>query len=125
MNVVDSSAWLEYFADGPNASFFAAPIERPAELLVPTLSLYEAFKRLLQQRGEQVALQAVSAMQQATVVPLDAAIALRAARVSLGRRLAIADSVMLATAEEHEATFWTQDGDFAEIPGVQYIARLP
>jgi len=92
---------------------------------VPTLSLYEVFKRLLQQRGEQVALQAVSAMQQATVVPLDAAIALRAARVSLGRRLAIADSVMLATAEEHEATFWTQDGDFAEIPGVQYIARLP
>jgi len=125
VNVVDSSAWLEYFADGPNASFFAAPIERPAELLVPTLSLYEVFKRLLQQRGEQVALQAVSAMQQATVVPLDAAIALRAARVSLGRRLAIADSVMLATAEEHEATFWTQDGDFAEIPGVQYIARLP
>ncbi|MBI2911973.1 MAG: type II toxin-antitoxin system VapC family toxin, partial [Chloroflexi bacterium] len=83
MNVVDSSGWLEYFADGPNAAFFAPPIEQPDELLVPALSLYEVFRRLFQQRGEGVALEAVHGMQGATVVPLDAAIALRAARISL------------------------------------------
>lgn len=83
MNVVDSSAWLEYFADGPNASFFAEPIERPDELVVPSLTLCEVFKRVLQQREEGDALRAVALMQQGQVVDLDAVVALRAARVSL------------------------------------------
>ncbi len=125
MNVVDSSGWLEYFADGRNAAFFAPPIEQPDELLVPALSLYEVFRRLFQQRGEGVALEAVHGMQGATVVPLDAAIALRAARISLQLRLAMADSVMLATAQELGATFWTQDSDFAAVPGVQYVPARP
>jgi uncharacterized protein with PIN domain len=72
VNVVDSSGWLEYFADGSNAGFFARAIEATAELLVPTLSLYEVFKRVVQQRGEGAALQAVAVMQQATVVELTA-----------------------------------------------------
>ena len=79
MNVVDSSGWLEYFADGPNAEFFAAAVERVSELVVPSISLYEVFKRVLQQRGEGAALQAVAAMQQGQVVDLDAAVALSAA----------------------------------------------
>lgn len=56
MNVVDSSGWLEYFADADNADFFASAIENTAELVVPSLSLYEVFKRILQQRGEDQAL---------------------------------------------------------------------
>jgi predicted nucleic acid-binding protein len=68
MNVVDSSAWLEYFADGPNAAFFARPIERTAELVVPSLTIYEVFKRILQQRDEGAALRAVAVVQQGTVV---------------------------------------------------------
>jgi len=121
MNVVDSSGWLEYFADGKNASFFAPAIQRPADLLVPTVSLYEVFKRVLQQRNETEALQAVSAMQQGGVVDLDASIALAAAKLSTETRLPMADSVMLATARAFLATLWTQDADFEDIEGVKYV----
>lgn len=120
MNVVDSSAWLEYFADGPNASFFARAIEDTGKLVVPTLSLYEVFKRILQQRSEGEALRAIAVMQQGTVVELDARIALSAARTSLDLKLPLADSVMLATARAFEATFWTQDEHFRGITGVRY-----
>lgn len=123
MNVMDSSGWLEYFADGPNADFFAPAIENPSELVVPTLSLYEVFKRVLQQRGEGNALQAVAAMMQGQVVELDAHLALSAARLSAAWRLPMADSVMLAVAQAHGATLWTQDADLKDIPGVRYIAK--
>jgi toxin FitB len=120
MNVVDSSAWLEYFANGPNAEYFAPAIEKTAELLVPSLALYEVFKRVLQQRDEESALQAVAVMQQGTVIDLDAPLALLAARCSLEHRLPMADSVILATARSHDAILWTQDADFKGIQGVEY-----
>ncbi len=123
MNVMDFSGWLEYFADGPNADFFAPAIENPSELIVPTLSLYEVFKQVLQQRGEGDALQAVAAMMQGQVVDLDAHLALSAARLSAAWKLPMADSVMLAVAQAHGATLWTQDADLKDIPGVQYIAK--
>ena len=123
MNVVDSSGWLEYFADGPNAAFFAPAIEATRELLVPTLSLYEVFKRVLQQRGEGQALQAVALMQQGQIVDLTAAIALSAAKASIERRLPMADSIILVTAQTHGAAFWTQDVDFEGVEGVKYVAR--
>jgi predicted nucleic acid-binding protein len=123
VNVVDSSGWLEYFADGPNAAFFAPAIEATRELLVPTLSLYEVFKRILQQRGEGPALQAAALMQQGQIVELTSAIALSAAKASIARRLPMADSIMLATAEAHGAAFWTQDADFERIEGVRYAGR--
>ena len=123
MNVVDSSGWLEYLADGPNADFFASSILATADLLVPTLSLYEVFKRVLQQRGEDDALQAMALMQQATVVELSAALALSAARISLNDKIPMADSIMLATARAYGATLWSQDSDFKNIPGVRYIAK--
>ena len=120
MNVVDSSAWLEYFAAGANADFFAAAIEGVAELVVPTLSLFEVFKRVMQQRGESEALQVVAVMQQGHVVDLDAKIALSAARLSLEHKLPLADSIVLATAHEHGATLWTQDSHFEGIVDVKY-----
>jgi len=119
VNVVDSCAWLEYFADGANAAFFARAIENTDKLIVPTLSLYEVFKRILQQRDESDALQAVAVMQQGTVVALDGRIALSAARISIDHKLPMADSVMLATARAFGATFWTQDDDFKGLSGVQ------
>ena len=121
MNVVDSSGWLEYFADGKNASFFAPVIQKPAKLLVPTISLYEVFKRVLQQRDESDALKAVAAMQQGALVDLDAPIALSAAKLSTETQLPMADSVMLATARAFDATLWTQDADFETIEGVRYV----
>jgi len=120
MNVVDSSAWLEYFADGPNASFFAKPIERTEDLIVPSLVIYEVFKRVLQQRNETDALRAVALMEQGRVVPLDASIALSAARISLAHQLPMADSVILATTRAFGATLWTQDADFEGLPDVRY-----
>ena len=123
MNVVDSSGWLEYFAGGPNASFFAKPIEATAELVVPTLSLYEVFKKIAQQRGEGDALQAVAVMQQGRVVELSSTLALSAAKVSMQLSIPMADSVILATAREADAVLWTQDADFATVPGVRYIKK--
>jgi predicted nucleic acid-binding protein len=123
MNIVDSSGWLEYFADGPHAEFFAPAIEKPEELLVPSHSLFEVFKRVLQQRDEGEALRAVAFMQQGTVVDLDSRTALSAAIFSVDLGLPMADSIMLVTARQHEATFWTQDADFDEIEGVRYIVK--
>ncbi len=122
MNVVDSCGWLEYLAAGPNADFFAPALEAPTELVVPTISVYEVFKRVLQQRGESDALQSVALMQQGSVVDLTAPIALEAARTSAALGLPMADSVMLATARSFEATLWTQDSGFEGVEGVRYVA---
>jgi predicted nucleic acid-binding protein len=124
MNVVDSSAWLEFFADGPNAAFFAEPIQRSAELVVPSLTICEVFKRVLQQRDEGSALRAVMLMQQGLVDDLDARLALHAARLSIDARLPMADSVVLATARLHDAVLWTQDADFERLPGVRWRRGL-
>ena len=121
MNVVDSSGWLEFFADGPNAAFFAPAIQKPSELVVPTVSIYEVFKRILQQKEETEALRAVAAMQQGSVMPLDEGLALSAARLSLQTKLPMADSIMLAAARTTGSTLWTQDKDFAGVEGVRYI----
>ena len=122
MNLVDSCGWLEYFAERPNADFFAPALEAPTELVVPTISVYEVFKRVAQQRGESDALQAVALMQQGSVVDLTAPIALEAARTSVALGLPMADSVMLATARSFEATLWTQDSDFEGVEGVRFVA---
>ena len=123
MNVVDSSAWLEYFADGPRAKNFAGPIEKPRTLLVPSITLFEVFKRVVQQRDEGAALQCVAVMQQAAVVDLDAALAVEAAVVSLRFKLPMADSVVYATALRGKAVLWTQDADFDGLPGVRFFAK--
>ena len=123
MNVVDSSAWLEYFADGPNAGFFEKAIRDVEHLVVPTLSLFEVFKRIAQQRSEGEALQAVAAMQQGEIAELTVPLALDSARLSLSEGLPMADSIMLATAHAHGATLWTQDADFESVPGVKYVAK--
>lgn len=125
MNVVDSSAWLEYFANGPNAAFFAKAIESVEDLIVPSLSLFEVFKRVLQQRDENDALQAIAIMQQGRVVDLDGSLALSAARLSVENKLPLADSVILATAREYNATLWTQDADFKGLDEVRYRKRKP
>ena len=123
MNVVDSSGWLEYFADGRNADFFAPAIENLSELVVPSISVYEVFKRVLQQRGEGDALEAAAVMQQGILVDLNSAIALLAAKLSVDSGLPMADSVILATARMENATLWTQDADFEGIEGVEYVEK--
>ena len=120
MNVVDSSAWLEYFADGPNADDFAKPISNTADLLVPTITVFEVFKRVRTQRDPEAALFAVAQMKRGRLVDLDGDLAIAAAELSSETGLALADSIVLATARSEDAVLWTQDSDFRGLPDVEY-----
>jgi len=124
MNLVDSCGWLEYFADGPKADFYGAALEDTESLIVPTICLLEVFKRVLQQRGEDAALQAAAAMHQGLIVPLDAGLALKAARISRDLQMPLADSVILATARTYLAVIWTQDVHFKGLEGVRYAEKI-
>lgn len=122
-NVVDSSAWLAYFADEPSAGDFAAVIEDVRRLVVPAVCLLEVFKIVARQRGEGEALQAVAIMQQGTVVDLDSTLALSAARAGLDHKLPLADSIVYATAKTVDGIVWTQDEHFAGLTNVQFVPK--
>ena len=119
MNVVDSSAWLEYLADSDRAHLFAEPIERTPALIVPVLIIYELFKKVLRERGEQPALEVLGLLSQGAVVDVDASLATAAARLPLP----LADSMIYATARRYNAVLWTQDEHFEGLPGVKFFAR--
>lgn len=123
MNLVDSCGWLEYYADGPNANFFAPAIEDVDNLIVPTICILEVFKRVLQQRDEDSALKAVALMEQGKVIDLNDTLALNAAKLSLDHKLPMADGIILSTAHAHKSVIWTQDADFKGIKGVKYIEK--
>jgi predicted nucleic acid-binding protein len=123
MNIVDSSGWLAYFADEPNAKHFQIPLNNPGSLVVPSITIYEVFKVVLRESGENEALQAVVAMQKGKVVDLGTSLALSAARLSLEYQLPMADSIILATAQEFKATIWTQDVDFQNISRVKFFPK--
>lgn len=123
MKLVDSCGWFEYLADGPNAGFFAGPLENQEQLLVPTICITEVFKRILQQRGEDAALSAAALMQQGQVVSLNSAIAIEAARLGHKHKVPLADGIILATAYMHKAVVWTQNTDFKGLKNVRYKER--
>ena len=123
MNLVDSSAWLEYFANGPNAKYFAPAIEAAEKLIVPSICVYEVFKRILQQRSEDAALQAVAAMKQGAVVATDFTMSLNAAKISVELKLPMADSYIIACARQYGAVIWTQDSDFDGLENVKFYKK--
>ena len=123
MNVVDSSAWLSYFADDSNANRFAKPIESIEKLVVPSITITEVFKCILRQSGEDLALECIAHMEQGEVVPLDSSLAIDAAHYGVQYKLPLADSIIYATAQRFSATLWTQDGDFSKLAGVKYFAK--
>lgn len=123
MNLVDSSAWLAYFADEPTAEFFAPAIEDTDMLLVPTVCLYEVFRVVLRESGEDEAFQAVAAMEQGTVVDLTAELALESAALGHEERMAFADSIIYAIAKKWDAIIWTQDEHFSGKRNVQFRAK--
>jgi toxin FitB len=122
-NVVDSSAWLAYFADEPGADHFAGAIEDTASLVVPAVCLLEVFKVIARQRDEGAALQAVALMQQGRVVDLDAALALAAAKAGIDYKLPLADSIVYATAGLVDGVVWTQDDDFDGLADVHFFPK--
>ena len=123
MNVVDSSGWLEYFSKGETAEFFSAAIQDTENLLIPTISIYEVFKRMLIQLGEESALQSIGIMSLGITVDLTQEIAINAAKISSDLKIAMGDSVILATARAYDATLWTQDVDFEGIEGVKFVRK--
>jgi predicted nucleic acid-binding protein len=123
MNIVDSSGWLAYFADEPNAQYFLTPLNDSASLVVPTVTIYEVFKVVLRESGENDALQAAAAMQKGTVVALTVPLAIAASKLSIEHALPMADSLILATAQEFNAILWTQDSDLKNINNVKYFPK--
>jgi predicted nucleic acid-binding protein len=121
MNVVDSSGWLEYFADGPNARYFSKPLLDASGLIVPTITIYEVFKVVLREKDEGAAIRAIALMRQGTVVDLDQELAIQAAKLSIDYKVPMADSIIIATARRYDATIWTQDEDFERLSGVNYF----
>jgi len=121
MNLVDSSGWMEYFSDSPQAVLFKKPIEDTKRLIVPTICIYEVFKKILQFTDEKKALEVVAVMRQGEIVPLDDQMALSAANLSHTFKLPMADSIILAAAQEYKALLWTQDSDFKDFPNVKYF----
>ena len=123
MNLVDSSGWLEYFADGKNADHFAPVINNTEKLIVSTINIYEVYKKVIMERDEDTALQTVAMMQQAEVVEVIPSISVQAAKFSYIFKLPMADSLIYSTAREYNAIVWTQDVDFKDLEGVQYFKK--
>lgn len=123
-NIVDSSGWLEYFADTKNANFFARPIENTKHLIIPSVSILEVFKHVMRQRSEKEAFECVECMLQGMIVDLDMELSLNAAKLGMIHKLPLADSIIYATALAHDAVVWTQDADFKGLPHVEYITKI-
>ncbi len=124
MNIVDSSGWLEYFAEGRNADFFAPAVEKTEQLLVPVICIYEVFKRILQQQGLGAAETRIADLYKGTVIDLTAPLSISAAVLSAELKLPMADSIILAIARAHDAMLWTQDEHFKDMEGVKYISKM-
>jgi len=123
MNIVDSSCWLEYLMDTEIGAAIASIIETPSELFVPTITLYEVYKKLLTEKGEEYALDVVSYMQNGTLIELNAELSLSAAQISLKNKLPMADSIIYATSLHYSAVIFSCDKHFKDIPGVRYFPK--
>lgn len=123
MNVIDSSAWLSYFAGDANAEKFAEGIEDLDLLLVPSITITEVFKHVLRNQDEESALTVIAHMKQGRVIALDSELAIDAAGFGVKYKLPLADSIIFATAQKYKATIWTQDNDFQGLSNVKYYAK--
>lgn len=123
MNLVDTSGWLEYFADTARARHFATAIEDTRKLLVPSVVLYEVFKKVSLTLDEGRAFAAVAQLKQGKVVDVDETVALYAGKLSIEHRLPMADAFIYATALLNKATVFTQDAHFEGLPQVKYFAK--
>lgn len=124
MNIVDSSGWLEYFAGGPHSENFSLPLKDPSSLVVPVITIYEVFKVVLREAGENEALQSITAMQKGKIIDLTPNLSMSAAKVSMQYNLPMADSIIFATAKMHQCDIWTQDAHFKNLPRVKYFSKI-
>ena len=123
MNIVDSSCWIEYFMNLEIGANVAGIIENPNELVVPTITLYEVYKKLLTEKGEEYALDVISYMQTGKVIDLNTDLSLAAAEVSRSHKLSMADSIIYATSLRYSATIFSCDKHFKDIPDIRYFPK--
>ena len=123
MNLVDSSGWLEYLSDGKNADSFSTPLNDIENVIVPTICIYEVFRVVIREKGENEALQAVALMKQGNIVDLSFEISIQAAKFSIDNKIPMADSIIYTTGQKYNAIIWTQDDDFKNLPGVKYFPK--
>jgi predicted nucleic acid-binding protein len=121
--VIDSSGWIEYFMDEPLADDYEQYILNPSEIITPTIAIYEVYKRLNRELGEDNADLAPAKMLQTNVVPLNDYLAMEAANTSLTTKLAMADAIIYTTAQEYGVQLVTSDSDLQNLPGVLYLPK--
>lgn len=119
--LLDSSGWIEFFTGGPLADRYAAYLVPRYQLITPTIVLYEVYKKIKRERGEETALLLAGRLNATQVIPLTESIAFLAADLSLRHGLAMADAIVYATAKDQEAELVTGDADLKDLPGVVYI----
>jgi predicted nucleic acid-binding protein len=124
VNIVDSSLWLEYFAGNTVGTQVSAIIKDVDSLYVPTITIYEVFKKLLYEKTETDALIATAHMMQGTIIDLNIELSLLAAKISKNYQIPMADSIVYATNQKYNCTLWTQDKHFAGLESVQYFEKL-
>jgi len=123
MIIIDTSGWLEYFTGGTNSKFFSTPIKNNSKIIVPTIILYELWKKISRERGEDKAVELVAQLKRYDIIPLDESLSISAAKISNEYKIAMADSIIYATAKKYNATLWTQDADFKDFENVKYIEK--
>jgi len=123
MKVIDSSGWLEFFTNGPLADDYVAHLATPAEILTPTVVVYEMYKKIKRECAVEEALVVVAQLEKTRIIPLSASLALAAADFSLAHKLAMADAIVYATARAHFAQLFTSDSDFIGLPEVVYLKK--
>ena len=119
--LLDSSGWIEFFTDGPLADRYATYLGPRYELITPTIVLYEVYKKIKRERGEETALLFAGRLSASQVIPLTDSIAFLAADLSLRHGLAMADAIVYATAKDQEAEVVTGDADLKDLAGVVYV----
>ena len=123
MNVLDSSCWIEYFHSTPISKEFSLVVERPRELLVPSIVLYEVCKNLLPKTSEENVVKFVRFMQKGRVIVLTSELSITAANISRKYKLPMADSIIYATTKQYDAVLWTTDQHFDGLPNVRYFDK--
>jgi len=120
---LDSSAWIEIAHNGPNARTFLKAAADIAQVIVSAITIYEVWKYTIIHADENRAQHLIDLLRQAIVIPADTEISIAAANFSIHHKLAMADSLIYATALLHNATLWTQDDDFHGLPHVKYFPK--
>lgn len=121
MNLLDSSAWITFIEEGPQAAPLEKYFQKSEGLLVPTIVIHEVYRQLLKKLDRQEAIFYIAQMEEGRVIPLDQEIALSAAEIRLKYKLSTADAIVYATALDNHAKLVTLDNDFRDLPGCLVI----